>query len=126
MFDENMITETINEMILGAKATGWSAKGVSDEWHTFGELYYHRMMLFLALQKAYKDRAWKSKQHDDGTMFDDSFVVGIDTPHGQYTYHYSLEYWHLFEDIKELERAPEFDGHQPDDIVRLLSLVKNV
>ena len=116
------ITKIINETILKYKEEGFSTKDISDKWHTFDELYYHRMILFLTIQKAYKDKAWKSKQHHDGTMFEDSFIVGIETPEGQYSYHYHLKYWDLFKDIKELDKAPTFDGHQPDDVTRLLSL----
>ena len=116
-------TNIVNDLILTFKDTGWSAKEVSDKWHTFDELYYHRMILFLVIQKEYPELAWKSKQHHDGTMFDDSFVVGIETPEGQYSYHYNLEHWDLFKDIKELDKAPEFDGHKPSDITRLLSLI---
>lgn len=121
---KDVLTKVINKMIVDAKEEGWSSKGISDKWHTFDELYYHRMILFLSLQLAHKDKSWKSKQHHDGTMFDDSFVVGIDTPRGQYSYHYDLKYWRLFDGIKELEKAPEYDGHKPKDIDRLLSLEK--
>ena len=57
-------------------------------------------------------------------MFDDSFIVGIETPEGQYSYHYDLKFWDLFDDIEELEKAPKYDGHMPKDITRLLSLYK--
>ena len=116
------LTKAINKMIVDAKETGWSSKGISDKWHTFDELYFHRMILFLSIQLAHKDKSWKSKQHHDGTMFDDSFIVGIDTPDGQYSYHYDLEYWDMFKEIVELDKAPEYDGHTPKDIGRLLSL----
>ncbi len=119
---KDLLTEVINKLIVDAKEEGWSSKDISDKWHTFDELYYHRMILFLSLQLAHKDKAWKSKQHHDGSMFDNSFIVGIDTPNGQYSYHYDLKYWDLFEDIKELDKAPEYDGHMPKDIGRLLSL----
>lgn len=79
------------------------------------------MILTLALMRQNKDKAWKSKQHHDGTMFEDSFICGIDTPKGQYSYHYDLEHWDLF-DVKELDKAPEYDGHKPEDVTRLLSL----
>ncbi len=120
--NQELETQKINNKILELKEQGFSTKGISDKWHTFGELYYHRMILFLTIQKAHLDKSWRSLQHHDGTMFEDSFIVGIDTPQGQYTYHYNLEYWDLFKDIKELEYAPKYDGHQPKDIVRLLSL----
>lgn len=122
--NEDVLTTVINKMIVDAKEEGWSSKGISDKWHTFDDLYYHRMILFLSLQLAHKDKSWKSKQHHDGTMFDDSFIVGIDTPRGQYSYHYNLKYWRLFDGIEELEKAPEYDGHKPKDIDRLLSLEK--
>ena len=120
---QDIFTGPINELIEALKTTGWSTKGVSDKWHTFDELYYHRMILFLTIQKSHKDKAWRSRQHHDGTMFEESFIVGIETPEGQYSYHYNTKYWDLFADIKELEYAPEWDGHKPSDITRLLSLV---
>lgn len=98
-----------------------SKKEISDGYHTFGELYYHRMILFSVICKMYKDKAWKSWKHDDGTMFNDSFIVGIDTPEGQYTYHYNTRFFDVF-DVKELAFAPTYDGHKPKDITRLLAL----
>lgn len=95
---------------------------ISDGYHTFDELYYHRMMLFSVICNTYKDKAWKSWKHDDGTMYDDYFIVGIDTEEGQYTYHYHKDNWDMFE-VKELEYAPVWDGHKPKDITRLLTLL---
>lgn len=93
----------------------------SDGYHTFNELYYHRMILFAVICKQNEKLAWKSWLHHDGTMYDDYFIVGIDTPLGQYSYHYHKKYWDEF-DVKELPNAPEWDGHEPKDIERLLSL----
>lgn len=98
-------------------------ENVSDGYHTFGELYYHRMVLFSVICNTFKEISWKSKLHSDGTMFDGYFIVGINTPKGQYTYHYELKYWDIF-NVEELEKAPEYDGHKPEDIARLLSLIK--
>lgn len=66
--------------------------------------------------------AWKSKLHDDGTMYDNYFIVCISTPEGDYSYHYHIDNWDLY-DVKELEKAPKCDGHEPSDITRLLSLI---
>lgn len=55
--------------------------------------------------------------------FDDYFIVGINTIDGQFTYHYELKYWDIF-NVKELPTAPEYDGHTPSDITRLYSLLK--
>lgn len=90
----------------------------SDGCHTFNELYHHRAVLFSVVCNEQPDIAWKSKRHHDGTMYDGMFIVGINTPEGQATYHYYIDpYWELFR-IKELEYAPEWDGHTPDEAIR--------
>lgn len=94
---------------------------LGDGSHTFSELYYHRMVLFSVICNRHKDKAWKSWHHDDGTMFDDYFIVGIETPEGQFTYHYHKDAWEDFK-VPEKELAPEWDGHTPEDITRLNSL----
>ena len=89
----------------------------SDGYHTFNELYHHRAVLFSVIVAAFSDRAWKSKLHADGSMFDGMFIVGIGTPDGQATYHYDIDpYWSLFR-CAELERAPEWDGHTPGQAI---------
>ena len=96
---------------------------VSDGFHTFRQLYYQRMMLFAAIIKQNKDKAWKSLRHEDGELCFGGgwFIVGVDTPEGSYTYHYEDNYYSLF-DCKELERGKHWDGHTEKDVTRLLSL----
>lgn len=94
---------------------------ISDGYHSFDELYYHRMMLFAALCKSHKSKGWKSWKHHDGSMFDNYFIVGINTEEGDFTYHYHQDYWNLFE-VKELSNAPQWDGHTSEDVTRLLSI----
>lgn len=96
---------------------------ISDGYHTFNELYYHRMMLFSIICNTYKSVAWKSWKHDDDTMYDDMFIVGVSLPYGDYSYHYNKEHWDRF-DVTILDRAPKWDGHKPEDITRLEVLVK--
>lgn len=98
---------------------------LSDGYHTFDELYHHRAVLFAVLCSKFKSKAWKSKFHDDGTMYDGMFIVGINTPMGQATYHYNIDpYWDMF-NIKERKKAPKFDGHTSAEVPeRLLSLIK--
>lgn len=79
------------------------------------------MMLFATICNKFNEISWKSLQHHDGTMYENYFIVGIDTPEGQFTYHYSIEHWDMF-NVKELDKAPEWDGHTSNDITRLLSL----
>lgn len=89
----------------------------SDGYHTFNELYHHRAVLFSVIVKNFATRAWKSKLHADGTMYEGMFIVGIETPDGQATYHYDVEpYWDMFR-CKEVDRAPEWDGHTPDKAI---------
>lgn len=95
----------------------------SDGYHTFNELYHHRMVLFSIVCTMFKDNAWKSWLHSDGTMFDDYFIVGVTTPKGNYSYHYHKDCWDYFS-VPELKHAPEWDGHLPSDINRLLSLLE--
>lgn len=98
---------------------------ISDGHHTFNELYYHRMILFSVICNMNRSKAWKSWKHHDGSMYNDYFIVGIDTPEGQYSYHYHKEHWDMF-NVEELENAPEWDGHEPKDINRLISLIQEV
>lgn len=100
---------------------------VSDGNHTFNELYHHRAVLFSFICNQNPDIAWKSKRHSDGSMHDDMFVVGIATAEGQATYHYYIDkYWDIFK-IKELDKAPEWDGHTPEDAIsRILNLSLNI
>jgi len=99
----------------------------SDGNHTFDELYHHRAVLFSIICNTfpYSIHAWKSKKHHDGDMYADMFIVGIDTPKGQATYHYDIyPYWDLFK-VKELEFAPEWDGHTSEEAIeRMYSVLE--
>ena len=94
---------------------------LSDGYHTFNELYHHRAILFSVICNSMPDKAWKSKLHDTGDMFEGMFIVGIETPEGQATYHYDIEpYWDMFK-VKELEKAPKWDGHTPQVAIDRIS-----
>lgn len=96
----------------------------SDGYHTFNELYHHRAVLFSVLVRIYRDRAWKSRLHSDGTMYDGMFIVGINTPDGQTTYHCDIDpYWDMF-DCAELPNAPEWDGHTPAQAIERIGKLK--
>lgn len=114
----------VNELILKLKEKDLIETDlISDGYHTFDNLYFQRCILFAFICIQNKEISWKSKKHSDGSMYDNYFIVGIDTPKGSYTYHYHMQYWDYFE-IKEIENAPEWDGHTEKDIVdRLFSLV---
>ncbi len=65
---------------------------ISDGYHTFKELYEHRVTLFIALANTHCDLLkelydkmeisspwffpfWKAKKHEDGTMYDGWFIA---------------------------------------------------
>lgn len=107
----------------------YGQKCTCDGYHTFDELYDHRIALFIALSNTlqkYHDKqiVWKSKKHHDGTMFDGWFIAGIYTAKGkQISYHLPIKDWSKLE-CPEFENAPEWDGHTPSDVVeRLRSLM---
>lgn len=111
--------------LLAALSSESGMDAMSDGYHTFWELYDHRAKLFAVICNEHKDLAWKSKLHHTGGMYKDMFIVGIDTPEGQATYHYNIDhYWDLFE-VKVLDRAPEWDGHTPSEAIdRILSIAR--
>src|ERR1700742_1330594 len=61
---------------------------IEQDWHTPHELYEHRYTLWHALcfSKPYRYRAWRSKLHRDGTMFEDSFITGINLKVGDWVW----------------------------------------
>ncbi|WP_208001535.1 hypothetical protein [Macrococcus bovicus] len=121
--EPNPLERLLNAQIAELKEDGAIAtKNLSDGYHTIGQLYHDRAILFAVICNTYKENAFKSKLHDDGTMYDDMFIVGLYTPEGTYTYHYHMEYWDMY-DVEELKHAPAYDGHTFKDIGRLFGLV---
>lgn len=96
---------------------------ISDGYHTFGELYDHRRALTVALTRCNVHISWKSKKHhpNDVPMFEGGyFVVGMNLPAGQISYHFKLKYWDYFKDVTELPNAPRWDGHTPEMVISRL------
>ena len=100
-----------------------------DGYHTFDELYDHRITLYIALTKrllnsepSYSNGSiWRSKLHHDGTSFDGWFILGIRTdPSHQITYHLPLSRWDETDFAWTRERAPEWDSHTSDDVIERL------
>ena len=99
---------------------------LSDGYHTFNELYHHRAILFSVICNSIPNKAWKSKLHDTGDMYEGMFIVGIETPEGQATYHYDIDpYWDMFK-VKELEKAPKWDGHTPQEAIERIAKISTV
>ena len=88
----------------------------SDGYHTHNELYEYR-----TLYHAHAANQWhlrggyqvtKSRFHSDGSeCFGGGwFIVTAYVEGGQVSNHYPIEDWELFH-VPEVERAPEWDGH---------------
>jgi hypothetical protein len=114
------------------KITGQEAE-VSDGYHTFSELYDHRITLWIALCRMYafedapswaEKLVWRSKLHSDGSCFDGWFVLGIGVKPGeQMTYHLPLSMWDETGFAKTSDRAPEFDGHSSADVLARIKTI---
>lgn len=114
---ENTLGEIMAKITIECENPG----KISDGYHTFDELYAHRIMLFLCLMKFNKDISWKSRKHSDGTSYEGWFIAGMNLPTGTITYHIADQFWNMIDDINHLEVAPEWDGHTSDDVIRRLN-----
>jgi hypothetical protein len=94
---------------------------VSDGFHTFGELYEHRIALLLALLRAL-GHGWRSKAHADGSSYEGWFVVGTTLATGEITYHLPMRDWDNTHWLTTLDRAPSWDGHTSIDVIARLRL----
>lgn len=103
---------------------------LSDGYHTFDELYEFRKVynaaLFNEWAKENKYSIHKSKRHHDGQeCFGGGwFIVMAELPTGQISNHYELKDWDLFK-CEEREKANEWDGHTPQDVVDRLIALQN-
>lgn len=96
-----------------------------DGYHTFTELYDHRITLFITvcmLLRLHTDaEIWKTKKHSDGSEWDGWFILGIGSKKGtQITYHLPSDRWDEANFAIQLEKAPEWDGHTSDDVIARL------
>lgn len=122
--DSLRVIEGVNNVI---KNSGIDTNKISDGSHSFGELYEHRIVLFIKMCRFLEDhpykghlQVWKSKLHHDGTMFDGWFIMGIGTAKGeQISYHLPISKWDDC-DCLIRERAPEWDGHTSNDVLERL------
>jgi hypothetical protein len=104
---------------------------INDGYHTMDELYEHRITLFIALCKyvIYNDvklrglnySVWRSKLHSDGSEYKGWFLLGINKKPGEMiSYHLPLSKWDEIGLAETLEKAPEFDGHTSEDVLKRL------
>lgn len=114
-----------------------------DGYHTFDELYNHRITLYIALcrmdfkyyaqvieqtvEDGGYDNIWRSKRHSDGELCfgtGTQFILGIGKRVGeQISYHIPIERWEETNFADTLEKAPEWDGHTSDDVLERIKLI---
>lgn len=126
-----MIKEQIRILRGGVESfiTVDKAGATSDMYHTFDELYDHRIALFittcrilsLAYPKEELMEVWRSELHSDGARMDGWFILGIHKlPGVQITYHIPMDKWPETDFAETLAFAPKWDGHTPDDVLERL------
>lgn len=110
-------------------ATTINSSCFCDGYHTFEELYDHRITLFITLCRVlisdqggeHWQPVWRSKLHHDSTSFEGWFIMGINKEKGeQISYHLPLSRWEETDFAETLEVAPEWDGHTSDDVLERL------
>jgi hypothetical protein len=103
------------------KITKADTNKISDGYHTFGELYEHRIELWITLLNRNQKFCWKSRRHSDNSIWKGWFIAGMFHENGnQITYHIPQKYWNRLPNILVLKQAPEFDGHTPNDVIKRL------
>jgi hypothetical protein len=97
--------------------------GISDGYHTFGELYEHRSALLASIMREFPALSWMARQHHDGSSYPGWFIAGMQLPTGPISYHLRIDpWWNLLATTGATIRqnAPEWDGHTPADVVNRL------
>lgn len=133
------VHDYVNELISGYH--GLDKSKVSDGYHTFGELYDHRIQLWITVCKLWLRNAqrydegqlnyfkplWRTKVHSDGSTFDGWFLLGIskynlltEKQEEQLTYHLPISKWDECNFAYTLDKAPEYDGHTSVDVLERL------
>lgn len=125
-----MTAHQINDLI---QEHGVDTNQLSDGFHTIGELYEHRIVLYITLLKFVceflpEGIVWRSKKHSDGSAWDGWFIMGVcHKPGSQITYHLPESYWDETHFALEIHNAPDWDGHTPADVLdRLKKLYRQL
>ncbi len=98
---------------------------VSDGYHTFGELYQHRCLLWAWIVSAIgggSSAGFKTRKDNNGAEWEGWFIAGLNTTDGQITYHLPIAMWDLVH-AQEIERNDRYDGHTSADVVRRITAI---
>jgi hypothetical protein len=92
---------------------------ISDGYHTFAELYNHRVLLYIALIKMTQFPCYYKPDHYPGWD-----AVYLELPTGQISYHIPFQYRDaLIGRAKEVGEEYEWDGHDSDVVRSRLNLL---
>ncbi len=109
-----IIKDNVNNPI-----TALNTNDISDTYHTFGELYDHRYELYLALCRSTRYQVYKTKKNFEKEEWEGWFILCIDSPDGQISYHLPNKYW---DDIAcdEVEYNCKYDDHNSEQVLERL------
>lgn len=93
---------------------------LSDGYHTFDELYEHRISLFLALCWQMGSKVFYKLPEPD---FAGWFIVYLELPTGQISYHLPEIYLHTVGSFATHDESHKWDGH---DSATVLSRLKRL
>ena len=106
-----------------------NTNNISDGYHTFGELYKHRIQLYLSLisyaRFDTRVNVWYAHKHSDGEIWDGWILVGIENKETgeQVSYHIESSYEKRLKelDIQMYDLGLQWDGHSSDDVLGRLA-----
>ena len=121
--------EIINKLIQDNKV---DTNLISDGYHTFGELYAHRIELFIALCRELENnptyqtynRVWRSKLNAEGSGDKDWFIMGIELFDRKIiSYHLPISKWNETDFVSSTYERVIYDGHNSNDTLERLKLL---
>ena len=129
MESEKMFNKTLQ---LWKEKEWLDINNISDGYHTFWELYEHRVFLYIALCKSIMRnprKPWyvqciRSKIHEDGLNVWEEwgmFLLCVHTNNWQVSYHIDNKYWQECSfAITEEKATLAFDWHTSKDVLKRL------
>jgi hypothetical protein len=92
---------------------------ISDGYHTFEELYDHRVALYLALCKMTGWPAYYKKDYESW------ICVYLETPEGQVSYHVPSGYLDMVQTFAKESPDHKWDNHTSNDVLyRILKVAR--
>ena len=110
--------DTVNKVV--SKLPDYDRCKVSDGYHSFDELYEHRVLLFIALCNLMPAQCHKTKKNFEKQEWEGWFILVLHHPiAGQISYHIPNKYWDSCR-CESVEWNHTFDGHNSNDVINRL------